>query len=64
MSASPSARAWNKRGDQRTVSPVFKPPKLSPADRDEIVRRLGDGDAAEDLALEFHVSIRTIRHYM
>ncbi|MEU0184149.1 helix-turn-helix domain-containing protein [Streptomyces sp. NPDC006207] len=64
MSASPSARAWNKRGDQRTVSPVFRPPKLSPQQRDEIVQRLRDGDDPNNLALEFDVSVRTIRHYM
>ncbi|MFJ5217231.1 hypothetical protein ACIP98_21220 [Streptomyces sp. NPDC088354] len=64
MTASPSARAWHKRGDQRTPSPVFKQPKLSPQDRDEIVRRLRDGDDPNDLALEFDVSVRTIRHYL
>lgn len=41
--------------------PHHTPPKLTPAQRDEIRRRVADGEARADLAAEFGVSVRTIR---
>ena len=39
----------------------YSAPKLTPAQRDEIRRRVGDGEAVTELAIEFGVSVRTIR---
>lgn len=41
--------------------PHYAQPKLTPKQRDEIRARLLDGEDARDLALEYHVSARTIR---
>lgn len=41
--------------------PFHQPPKLTPAQRDEIRRRVADGDTVLDLAAEFGVSVRTVR---
>lgn len=39
----------------------YEPTKLTPSQRDEIRRRVADGETAKDLAAEFRVSTRTIR---
>ncbi|MFE2967515.1 Hin recombinase [Streptomyces sp. NPDC059340] len=52
--------AIQKPGDPQPP-PFHKPPKLTPAQRDEIRRRIADGDAVLGLAAEFGVSVRTIR---
>jgi DNA-binding NarL/FixJ family response regulator len=41
--------------------PCYKPPKLTPAQRDELHRRVADGEDVKALATEFGVSTRTIR---
>lgn len=43
------------------LPPHHKPPKLTPAQRDEIRRRVTAGEAVAALAAEFKVSVRTIR---
>ncbi|MEU6340222.1 Hin recombinase [Streptomyces sp. NPDC046977] len=63
MTATPEARAWHERGDQRSPSPLFRPAKLTPEQRDEIVRRLDDGEEPMDLALEYGVAAGTIRNF-
>lgn len=41
--------------------PHFKPPKLTPAQLDELHQRVADGEDLKALATEFGVSVRTIR---
>ncbi|MER5750676.1 helix-turn-helix domain-containing protein [Streptomyces sp. NPDC002088] len=41
--------------------PFHEPTKLTPAQRDEIRRRVADGEQVKELATEFGVSTRTIR---
>lgn len=41
--------------------PHFQPAKLTPSQRDEIRRRVGEGEGVRALAAEFGVSTRTIR---
>jgi len=41
--------------------PSHQRPKLTPPQRDEIRRRIEDGEAPVDLAAEYGVSVRTIR---
>ncbi|MEV5957251.1 helix-turn-helix domain-containing protein [Streptomyces sp. NPDC051987] len=43
--------------------PYYKRPKLTPAQRDQIRRRLVDGELARDLAVEFGVTVGTIRNH-
>jgi DNA-binding NarL/FixJ family response regulator len=43
------------------VPPHYKPPKLTPAQRDEIRQRVADGESTKELAAEFGVSVRTIQ---
>lgn len=57
MACTPAQRAWNQNALKRTF---YKPRKITPAQRDEIQRRLADGETARDLAAEYGVSIRTI----
>lgn len=58
--ANPEQRAWNnympsgQRGWQK--------PKLTGAQREDIIRRLGEGAKPVDLAAEYGVSGRTIRN--
>lgn len=40
-----------------------RPQKLTPQQRDEIRRRLAEGEMPKPLALEFHVSTNTIRNH-
>lgn len=40
-----------------------RPPKLTPQQRDEIRRRIGEGEDLKALALEFGVSANTIRSH-
>lgn len=39
----------------------YRPPKLTPAQRDELHQRVADGEDVKALATEFGVSTRTIR---
>lgn len=56
--ASESQRRWN---NGRLPAPSgHQPSKLTPVQRDEIRRRLADGESVADLALEFGVSRQTI----
>lgn len=41
----------------------WSPSKLTPAQRAEITRRLAEGETPQALALEYHVSARTIRSH-
>jgi len=41
--------------------PHHKPPKLTPAQRDQIHQRVADGETATALAAEYGVSVWTIR---
>ena len=41
----------------------YQPSKLTPAQRDEIRRRVADGETVRALAAEFGVSSRTIRNH-
>jgi uncharacterized protein (DUF433 family) len=41
----------------------FPKARLTGAQRDEITRRLADGEKPADLALEYGVSAKTIREY-
>ena len=50
--------------DWRTMTTEHLPlrkPKLTPADRDEIGYRRGDGEPVADLAIEYKVTASTIR---
>jgi DNA-binding NarL/FixJ family response regulator len=60
--ATDAQRSWNN-GNQSGGLPHFRRPKLTPQQRDDISRRLADGDAVADLALEYGVSRRTIDFY-
>ncbi|WP_060887631.1 hypothetical protein [Streptomyces caniscabiei] len=68
--ATPRQRAWNNRTDLNHLGARlqgFKPPKLTSAQRDDIVRRLGEGEKPVDLAAEYGVSggtIRSLRQYI
>lgn len=70
--STPPQRAWNGCGDRNPDSPGpgqrgWQKPKLTTAQRDDIVRRLGAGEKSVDLAVEFGVSgstIRRLRQYM
>lgn len=42
---------------------VMKNPKLTPAQRSDIIRRLGEGESPQELALEYGVTASAIRHY-
>jgi DNA-binding NarL/FixJ family response regulator len=55
----PEQRAWNNYmpSGQRG----WKKPKLTTAQREEIIRRLGEGEKPMDLAAEYGVSGGTIR---
>lgn len=55
--ASEIQRGWSNSG---RTTPTWKRPKLTPAQRDEIHRRLADGERATALAAEYGVSVRTI----
>lgn len=41
--------------------PHYRPPKLTPTQRDAIRRRVADGEPVTALATEYGVSTRTIR---
>lgn len=41
--------------------PQHRPPKLTPTQRDEIRRRVADGEPVAVLAVEYGVSTRTVR---
>ena len=53
--------AW--ANGQQWGPPHYKRPKLTPAQRDDIRRRIAEGEKATALALEFGVSTLTIRLY-
>lgn len=57
--ATDQQRTWNN-GQQRPPA-HYRPPKLTSRQRDEIRRRIGEGETFADLATEFQVSTRTIR---
>lgn len=62
--ATPQQRAWNNRTDLANLGARlqgFKAPKLTTAQRNDIVRRLGEGEKPTDLAAEYGVSGSTIR---
>ncbi|BBC35228.1 hypothetical protein SGFS_065220 [Streptomyces graminofaciens] len=61
----PQQRIWNQ-GYGGFNTPALRPqgwkkPKLTTAQREDIVRRLGEGEKSTDLAVEFGVSGRTVR---
>jgi DNA-directed RNA polymerase sigma subunit (sigma70/sigma32) len=61
--ANEGQRAWNERGPGWRVHNHVKG-KLTPKQRDEIVARYregGEGNTAEELAVEFGVSAATVR---
>ncbi|MFJ5967928.1 helix-turn-helix domain-containing protein [Streptomyces sp. NPDC093060] len=59
--ATEKQHAWNSyRGASRP--PYFQRPKLTPQQREEIRRRLEDGERAVDLAAEYGVSRGAIGH--
>ena len=58
--ASEQQRAWST--GHRAWSPAqHSRPKLTPQQRDDIRRRVADGESVGDLAVEYGVSTRTIR---
>jgi hypothetical protein len=57
--ASEQARAWNRRS-QDAQSP-WKASKLTTEQRADIARRLADGEAPMDLAVEYGVTAGRIR---
>lgn len=59
--ATSSQRAWNNSDNPAFGQRGWKRPKLDTAQREDIVRRLGDGERSADLAAEFGVSGSTIR---
>lgn len=58
--ASETQRAWSNTGREWNP-PHFNQPKLTPRQRDDIRRRVADGESVMDLATEYGVSTRTIR---
>ncbi|MEU5593059.1 hypothetical protein [Streptomyces sp. NPDC020298] len=60
LQANETQRRWNSSG---FGPPGHKPPKLTPAQRDEIRRRRDDGETLRVLAAEYGVSIATIHYY-
>ncbi len=59
--ASDKQHAWNNSSpSQRPLH--FQQPKLTPRQREEIRRRLDDGERAVDLAAEYGVSRGAINH--
>jgi DNA-binding NarL/FixJ family response regulator len=62
MAASERQRQWGyTHRNPRLIA--SKEAKLTAKQRDEIRRRLADGEDPADLALEYNVSAGTIRHY-
>ncbi len=60
--ASESARNWAQAQDNKVpLGTTLSRAKLKPLQRDEIRRRLGEGESVMDLALEFNVSADVIR---
>jgi DNA invertase Pin-like site-specific DNA recombinase len=57
--ATSEQRGWNN-GKQWPPA-YYERTKLTPQQRDEIRRRVADGEARRDLAIEYGVSVRTIR---
>lgn len=60
--ATDKQRGWANSQPGRQPSHWHRP-KLTPAQREEITRRLGDGERVAALAQEFGVSRRAIDHY-
>jgi hypothetical protein len=57
----PQPRPLHSPDPVSVAPPHYRPSKLTPARRDEIRRRVGEGEPLTDLAAEFGVSVRTIR---
>lgn len=58
--ATSEQRAWNQGGP---MPRQYKPSKLTPAQRDEIRRRLAEDETPQALAAEYGVSVHTIYRY-
>ncbi|GAA2199829.1 MULTISPECIES: helix-turn-helix domain-containing protein [Streptomyces] len=58
--ATDQQRAWNSGG---RTPPGHKPSKVTPAQRDEICRRLAANESPQALAAEYGVSVHTIYRY-
>ena len=59
--ATDKQHAWNNSGHAWRPT-YFKKPRLTPAQREEIRRRLEAGERAVDLAAEYRVSRGAIGH--
>ncbi|UJV42032.1 hypothetical protein [Streptomyces sp. AMCC400023] len=59
--STPPQRAWNGCGTPASSQPGWKKPALTEAQREDVSRRLGGGERSADLAVEFGVSVSTIR---
>lgn len=57
----PQQRIWNNSDNPAAGQRGWKKPKLTSQQRNDIVRRLGDGEKSTDLAAEYGVSGSTIR---
>ncbi|MFJ4624282.1 helix-turn-helix domain-containing protein [Streptomyces sp. NPDC088812] len=57
--ATSSQRGWNN--GRQPAPAYYERTKLTPQQRDEIRRRIADGETVTALAVEFGVSTRTIR---
>lgn len=60
--ATDQQRAWSNR-DRGSRPPNWQRPKLTPAQRADIRRRVDEGEQQQALALEFGVTRSTISHY-
>lgn len=62
--ASPAARDWMARGYQLSGERHYVARKVTSAQIDEIRAAHTEGATVADLALQYGVSSRTIRHYL
>jgi DNA invertase Pin-like site-specific DNA recombinase len=60
--ATDKQRAWNSGGPPIRRPLHYRQPRLTPAQREEIRRRLENGERAVDLAAEYGVSRGAINH--
>ena len=58
-----SEHEWIDRSRAKDQPRHWTKPKLTPAQRDEIRQRVTDGETPADLAVEYGVSVATIRSY-